>query len=72
MSRRTIGPRLPLEMAERCERLHLYAKAAAWRMKVLQIEPQHRPTHGALAVYYELSGQPHLAARHCALAAAEQ
>ena len=29
----------------------------------LQIDPQHGPTHQALADYYEKAGQPELAAR---------
>jgi tetratricopeptide (TPR) repeat protein len=61
------GIALPLELAIRCERVHLDARAAAWRMKILQTDPQHGPTHRALADYYERSGQPHRAARHRAL-----
>jgi tetratricopeptide (TPR) repeat protein len=64
----TGGVDFPLEMARRCERVHLFAKAAAWRIKVLQIDPQHQATHQALADYYDGSGQLHLAKRHRTLA----
>ena len=39
-----------------------------WLSSVLQENPGHRPTHAALADYYERSGNPLLAARHRQLA----
>jgi Tfp pilus assembly protein PilF len=35
-----------------------------WLSGALQIDPQHGPTHQALADYYEKAGEPDLAARH--------
>jgi predicted Zn-dependent protease len=39
-----------------------------WLQGALQIEPQHAPTHAALADYYAGKGRPDLAARHRQLA----
>ncbi len=35
-----------------------------WLKTVLRMQPQHRPTHEALAEYYERHGQPSLAEQH--------
>src|SRR5262249_57223918 len=39
-----------------------------WLLNALQANPDHVPTHRALAVYYHEVGNPILAARHRALA----
>jgi predicted Zn-dependent protease len=62
------GVDFPRKMARHCERVQLLAKAAAWWIKVLQVDPDDRGAHQALADYHEGSGQPHLAKRHRALA----
>jgi tetratricopeptide (TPR) repeat protein len=41
-----------------------------WLATALQEDPGHRPTHNALAEYYERTGQPERAARHRGRAAA--
>ena len=35
-----------------------------WLLSALKQAPQHRPTHAALADYYEQAGKPELAAKH--------
>jgi tetratricopeptide (TPR) repeat protein len=57
-----------LELAVRCERLGLPTRAAGCLLRGVQMDPQHRPTRLALAEFYGRNGQPHLAARQCALA----
>jgi tetratricopeptide (TPR) repeat protein len=39
-------------------------EALRWLMGALQEDPEHRPTHAALADYFEQTGQPGLAAQH--------
>jgi Tfp pilus assembly protein PilF len=39
-------------------------EALQWLQGSLQINPTHKPTHAALADYYEQMGQPDLAAPH--------
>ncbi len=59
---------LRIDLAERYERLHEPAKAIQWRFCVLHLDPQHAPSHRALARLFAQTGQPHRAARHRALA----
>jgi tetratricopeptide (TPR) repeat protein len=59
---------LRFEVANGFERLHEPVKAVQWRYCTLHLDPGHRPTHRALAAYFERSGQPNRAARHRALA----
>jgi tetratricopeptide (TPR) repeat protein len=44
------------------------AEALRWLQSALQIDPNHLPTHRALAAYYQATGNPVLAARHRAIA----
>jgi predicted Zn-dependent protease len=60
--------KLRIEVAERYERLHESAKAIQWRFCVLHLDPDHAPSHRALARLFEQTGQPHRAARHRRLA----
>ena len=39
-------------------------EGVAWLQSVLQHQPDHQPTHKALAEYYEAHDAPALAARH--------
>ncbi|MCO6458678.1 MAG: tetratricopeptide repeat protein [Pirellulaceae bacterium] len=40
------------------------SEGVAWLQSVLQLEPDHRAAHEALAAHYESQDQPELAARH--------
>jgi tetratricopeptide (TPR) repeat protein len=43
-------------------------EALRWWLNALQVDPNHAPTHRALAGYYQTTGNPILAARHRAIA----
>jgi predicted Zn-dependent protease len=44
------------------------ADGVRWLRGALQVDPDHLPSHQALAAYYQASGNPVLAARHRAIA----
>jgi tetratricopeptide (TPR) repeat protein len=59
---------LHFEAAMIALRLGQSADALRWLLSALQVDPEHPPTHRALALYYEDVGSPILAARHRAIA----
>jgi predicted Zn-dependent protease len=62
--------RLRHEAGEICLRNGQDPEALRWLTGALQLDPAYAPAHESLAEYYELVGQPALAARHRQLAAA--
>jgi tetratricopeptide (TPR) repeat protein len=60
------GPRV--EAGRICLRNGQEQQGLRWLRGALQIDPAHRPTHAALAEYYERAGPPDLAAHHRRLA----
>jgi tetratricopeptide (TPR) repeat protein len=49
-------------------RAGLTREALRWLLNTLQVDPNHRPTHRALATFYRETGNPILAAHHRAIA----
>jgi Tfp pilus assembly protein PilF len=58
------NPNVRYEAGVICLRNGQAEEGLRWLSGALQIDPQHRPTHQALADYYEKAGEPELAARH--------
>lgn len=61
-------PDLRRELGELFLRNGREAEGVRWLESALRSDPNHAPTHGALAAYYERAGQPERAARHRAFA----
>jgi tetratricopeptide (TPR) repeat protein len=66
------NPELMVEAAWICLRNSEPDGAIFWLRRALHYDPNHRPTHEALAEYYEKAGQPEQAAAHRKLAAPSQ
>jgi predicted Zn-dependent protease len=64
-------PALRLELGNILLRLGKAPQGLRWLQSALREDPHHRPTHQALADYYEHAGDRELAARHRRLAAPE-
>ncbi len=61
-------PGVPYEVALIALRAGRPKEAHRWLQNALRIDPNHAPTHRALAAYYHETGNPILSARHRALA----
>jgi Flp pilus assembly protein TadD len=61
-------PALRLEAGKICLRNGQPQEALRWFSGALQIDPNHKATHQALAAYYQKVGKPELAAQHRRLA----
>jgi tetratricopeptide (TPR) repeat protein len=61
-------PAVYYEVAMIALRAGLTKEAHRWLLSALQVDPNHAPTHRTLAVYYQETGSPILAARHRAIA----
>jgi tetratricopeptide (TPR) repeat protein len=61
-------PEAPYEVAMIALRAGLPKEALRWLQAALQVDPNHLPTHRALASFYHETGNPILSARHRALA----
>ncbi|MFL5242546.1 MAG: tetratricopeptide repeat protein [Gemmataceae bacterium] len=57
-------PELRRQAAVLCLHTGRNGEALKWFQGALQIDPHHKPTHAALADYYEQMGQPDLAEPH--------
>ncbi|TMQ32268.1 MAG: tetratricopeptide repeat protein, partial [Planctomycetota bacterium] len=66
------NPDLRYEAGVICLRNGQAQEGLRWLSGALQIDPQHGPTHQALADYYEKAGEPETAARHRQKAAGHQ
>lgn len=58
------SPALRYEAGSLCMQLSLEDEGVRWLMSALHDDPNHGPTHQALAEYYERHQQPELAAQH--------
>ena len=71
MSRRPRDPGLHHEVGAILLRAGEAREGLRWLKKALEVDPEHRPTHEALAGYYQRIGQIGLASRHRQLAGAK-
>jgi Tfp pilus assembly protein PilF len=56
------------EVAMIALRAGLPKEAHRWLLNALQVDPDHLPTHQALAAFYRTTDNPILASRHRAIA----
>lgn len=69
LAERPLDPALHYEMGALLLKTHAEV-AAQWLRSALALDPTHRPTHAALADYYDRAGDPPRAAEHRRAAAA--
>jgi len=61
-------PAVPHEIGMIAMRSGQFAEANRWLLNALSVDPDHGPSHQALAGYHQAAGNPALAAKHRALA----